>query len=80
MAELTETGVKPIPVVDISSLDESKGLTEVALCERLGFKKSAVANRYRRDSPEKFRQWTIDNDPDGIAWVKQNGKYYPVVE
>ena len=78
------TETKPVSLANDTPLDKSKGLSGADLCRRFGLERSGVsaADRRYKGNPEAFKEWTSQNDPQGLSWYPvgagKQKKYYPV--
>jgi hypothetical protein len=59
----------------IEDPDADEPLTSGELARRLGVNRSTISRRKER---EDFAQWAKDLDPDGVAWVYQDGMFVPI--
>lgn len=56
-----------------------KGLSASQLANRFPVSRTTI-DVHRKKGKEHFRQWSADQDPDGIPWEYRQRKYYPVVQ
>lgn len=72
----TETAIAPAPSED--KPDFSHGLMGKELAARLNRVKSSISMNWKPENPDRFRQWSQELDPDGLAWEKRGDKFYPI--
>ena len=56
-----------------------KGLSAAQLAHRFPVSRTTI-DIHRKKGKEHFRQWSADQDPDGIPWQYQRRLYFPVVQ
>jgi hypothetical protein len=61
--------------LDLADSDQGNSLSGARLAARLGVNPSTVS---RRKNQDEFSIWSQKLDPDGIAWVYQNGRFMPL--
>ncbi|MEO1149030.1 MAG: hypothetical protein AAFY26_26030, partial [Cyanobacteria bacterium J06638_22] len=61
--------------LDLADGDQSGSLSGARLAARLAVNPSTVS---RRKNQDEFSTWSQSLDPDGIAWVYQNGRFMPL--
>lgn len=56
-----------------------KGLSAAQLANRFPVSRTTI-EVHRKKGKEHFRQWSADQDPDGIPWQYRRRQYFPVVQ
>ena len=56
-----------------------KGLSAAQLANRFPVSRTTI-DAHRKKGKEHFRQWSAEQDPDGIPWEYRRRQYYPVVQ
>lgn len=76
--EPLELQVDPLIRVSQSGLQPLNG---AELAKRFGLSKNAPSEMRRKYSPDKFREWSIEKDPNDIPWRYDatSKKYHPIV-
>ena len=62
-------------LVKLSS-DESNGVSATTLAKRLAVDSSNLGKNSKNFSTEKFAEWTMGKDPDGISWERREDKKF----
>jgi len=65
--------------------EKPNGLTQKELAARLKFAPSRICQLTKPDSEKAlsetaFADWTREHDPDGIAWRRENGRYWRITD
>ncbi|MBE9098688.1 hypothetical protein [Vacuolonema iberomarrocanum] len=61
--------------LDLAEGDQSGALSGARLAARLDVSPSTISRRKNQDG---FSTWSQTLDPDGIAWIHQNGRFLPL--
>ena len=56
-----------------------KGLSATQLASRFPVSRTTI-EVHRKKGKEHFRQWSAEQDPDGIPWQYRQRQYFPVVQ
>ena len=56
-----------------------KGLSSAQLAHRFPVSRTTI-DGHRKKGKEHFRQWSADQDPDGIPWQYRRRLYFPVTQ
>lgn len=61
--------------LDLAEGDSSEALTGISLAKRLQVSPSTIS---RRKLQEDFSAWSQSLDPEGISWIYQEGRFWPL--